>query len=176
MILLERQFLNGRDRLDSCIRLSAHWVDGWKFKDNKWKYEEEERLPHVGKGWFRCRIHFYASWGTGVAQEIIQRNLQAIDVAYDIEGVSVQFCSRDLFVTVPLDLYWSRTDNVSKNPKIFRRLESLSLPIEPTQVFGLEILITYRNLNELLFSQRMFTEDLDHDGYRWVGSVPLVKA
>lgn len=48
MPLLEPQYIGGRDTLDSHIQLNARWLKGWRFKDRKWKFEEESMLPHAG--------------------------------------------------------------------------------------------------------------------------------
>jgi hypothetical protein len=173
MNLLERQFLNGRDRLESCILLNAHWVDGWKFKDGKWKYEEEVRLDHVDQAWFRCRVHLYTAAGTSITQEMIQENLQAIRSPFELDGVSAQFQGKTLTITIPLDLDWSETENESMNPKIFRYFESLRLPIGSNTFVSLQVLITYRNLRDLYGSKRMLTQDPVRKGYRWVGSTRI---
>jgi hypothetical protein len=169
MILLDRQYLNGRDRLESCIRLNAHWVDGWKFKAGKWKYEEEVRLDHVDQAWFRCRVHLYTSAGTSITQEMIQENLQATSSSFELDGVSAQFSGKTLTITIPLNLDWSETENESMNPKIFRYFESLSLPIGSNALVSLQVLITYRNLGSLYGSKRMLAQDPVCKGYRWVG-------
>jgi len=104
---------------------------------------------------------------------MMQEDVQEIDCLFDISGVSVQFSGKELLVIVPLDLNWSKTDNESKNPMVFRDLESFDLPIGSKAFFGLQILITYRNLNKLFGSKKMFANSLDHGGYRWVGSAPL---
>jgi hypothetical protein len=171
MDLLERQFLNGRDSLESRILLTAHWIDGWKFKDGKWKYEEEERLSHVDEGWFRCRVHLYTSAGTSITKDLILENLQTISSTFEEGGVSVQFSGKHLMITVPLKSGWGETENESMNPKIFRYFESLQLPLRVQAFCDLQILITYRNLDKLYGPKRMFIDEGGSKGYRWVGLV-----
>jgi hypothetical protein len=171
MALLERQFLNGRDRPESCIRLTAHWVDGLRFKDNKWKFEEEEFLPHIGTGQFRCKVHLYSLERTDFDRGSTEKSTRDVDLRFDLDGVSAQFIGTILLLTIPLDLFWEKTDNPSKNPKMFRYLQSLRLPVGNSTPFDLQILVTYRNLHELFGSNRMFVEDREREGFRWVGSV-----
>jgi len=171
MDLLERRFVNGRENPESCIQLTAHWADGWKFKDGKWKFEEEEQLPHVGEGWFRCRVNLYTSREARITQDLIQDSLQLISSSFQLNGVLAQFNGGLLTVTIPLKLDWEETENESVNPKIFRYFESLRLPLGADAFFNLQVLITYRNLGKLFGSKRMFVDEPGRRGYRWIGSV-----
>jgi hypothetical protein len=171
MAFLDCRFLNGRDRLGSQIQLTAHWVEGWKFKDGKWKFEDEANLRDIEEGFFRCRVHLYTTWGQGASRETIEESLQAASYGYSLDSVDVKVCGRDLVITVPLGLRWKKTDNESKNPMIFRDFEGIDLPVSPLQQAGLQVLITYRNLTKLLRFQRKFVDD--GDGFRWNPSGPL---
>src|SRR5579863_2692874 len=108
---LDCQFLNGRNRLDSQIQLTARWLDGWKLKDGKWKFEEDEHLPHIGEGYFRCRVHLYSSWGPGISRKTIEQSLRPLPRDINLDGVTVLMCGVELTVRVPLNLRWEKTDN-----------------------------------------------------------------
>jgi hypothetical protein len=165
---LNCQFLNGRNRLDSQIQLTARWLEGWKLKDGKWKYEEDEHLPHIGEGYFRCRVHLYSSWSPGISRKTIEQSLRPVRRDISLDGVTVLMRDEELIVRVPLILPWEKTDNESENPKIFRYSEGLDLHVEPKQQATLQILITYRNLPKLFAAERTFAEV--NNGFKWIGS------
>jgi len=168
MPLLEPQFLDGRDRIESRIRLEAHWLDGWKHKDGKWKFEEEVHLPHVDPAYFRCRIHLFGGWTQEFANEAIRSRADEIQCVHDLDGVRFAFLKDRLFVVAPLNLEWTKTNNPSKNPCLARDSGQQGLPLDPIGNFTFQLLITYRNLDKLLRSEKMFAEE--QHGFRWVGS------
>jgi hypothetical protein len=170
MDLLEPRFLNGRTHRSSCIQLTARWVDGWKFKDGKWKYEEEIFFGHIGEGKFRCRVHLYCAPGTVLSTNALKSVGPSVNANYELDAVNARFEGERLTVTVPLDLEWGETDNESLNPKIFRYFESIHLPLEIPAFFGLQVLITYRNLHTMFGSNRIFSRNPNGTGYTWLGS------
>lgn len=169
MHLLEAAYMDGRDRAESKIVLTAHWLSGWKRKDNKWKFEEETRLPHLGGAFFRCRVHLFAEPNT--SGETIAPFMDEIDSGvYDLEGVFFSVHNDLMTVLVPLNLHWSVTDNISRNPCLSRTTGQYGLPVKPLRdLFTLHLLITYRNLDRLLRSQRYFVQR--NGGFGWKGRV-----
>ncbi|HEY1767824.1 MAG TPA: hypothetical protein VGG26_09215 [Terracidiphilus sp.] len=92
------------------------------------------------------------------SRELIEDGLQSSNYSYTLNLVTVQIDKRDLFITIPLNQIWEKTENESRNRKIFRYFEGIDLPVNPVQQAGLQVLITYRNLDKLLDSQRPFIE------------------
>jgi|ERR1700722_3967409 len=168
MPFVEPQFVNGRNRVDSQIQLVANWLDGWKFKDSKWKFEEEIKLPHVNPAYFRCRVHLFAGFSDQFRTEAIRERVGEIDCAHVLEGVTFVFLEELLLVKVPLNLKWSKTKNESRNPCLFRETGQQGLSLKPIGDLSFQILITYRGLNQLLRSEKMFVED--QTSFSWIGS------
>ena len=168
MPFLEPQFVNGRDRVDSQIQLVANWLDGWKFKDIKWKFEEEVKLPHVDPAYFRCRVHLFAGFKDEFRTDAIRERASEIDCAHVLCGVTFVFLRELLLVKAPLNLNWSKTKNESKNPCLFRETGQQGLSLKPIGDLSFQILITYRGLDQLLRSEKMFVEG--PEAFRWIGS------
>jgi len=177
--LLESRFLNGRYRTDSCLKLTAHWIDGWKLKDrsaegksSQWTFEEEVILGHVEEAIFRCRVHLYAYGrpdfpGDYKESELRARAKTIVPTAGELDKVRFEFSGELLEIVVHLDLEWGETDNPSKNPKIFRTTGLFGINLKPIGDLTLELLITYRNLGKIFRSERCF--ERNGNGFRWVG-------
>src|ERR1035441_7892030 len=161
-------FLDGRDRVDSQIQLTADWLSGWKFKDGKWKFEEEVKLPHVDSAYFRCRVHLFGGSTSDYGKEAVWQRVADVHCDYDLDGVQFASLRETMLVVAPLDLEWSRTKNESKNPCLFRETGQCGLALKPVGDLSFQLLITYRNLDQLLRSERMFAEE--QNGFRWIGS------
>lgn len=168
MPYLNCQYLDGRDSIQSRIQLTAEWLTGWKYKDDKWKFEEEVRLPHVDSAYFRCRVHLFGGWTSRYSSEAIQEHVDEIECIHNLDGVQFGFFKKTLVIIAPLNLAWTKTKNDSKNPCLFRETGQYGLALKPIGDLGFQILITYRNLHQLLRSEKMFAEE--QDGFRWIGS------
>src|ERR1700761_7546475 len=132
MAFLRAAFEEGRDRAESKIKLTGQWFSGWKHKDNKWKFEEEVHLPHLGDAYFRCRTHLFAEPNT--SSEAIVPLIDEIDSGlYDLNGVFFSVHKDLLAVLVPLNLHWSVTDNISKNPYLSRTTGQYGLSLSPVK-------------------------------------------
>ena len=142
MAFLRAAFENGRDRAESKITLTGQWFSGWKRKDNKWKFEEEVKLPHLGNAVFRCKTHLFAESRT--SGEDIAPFIDKIDSGdHNLDGVVFSVQKGLLAVLVPLNLHWSVTNNISKNPCLSRTTGQYGLSLSPVKdFFTFHLLIT----------------------------------